>query len=267
MASITGARAWVEVGLPAPKPNGLLDVVSVVDVDDPHLLLGAEYQTDACFGLDVWLSNCQTANAVATKCRTADGGPTKTFRGLDVVTGDPFTLYDGIECGSLADLDDLEARVRASLALKESPGVENYLSSYFATLTPDHEVFAVNIVEAVAGVEEFLEANYGGVGVVLMPRAMAVLAIANDAVYRDGGRLFTAVGTPVALGVGAAYTIYGSGQITVLRGPVMVNRAMEQHYLNDLGDPACAPARVLAERTFVPLIECGVVAARPSPMP
>jgi hypothetical protein len=43
--TITGARQYVEVPAPEPKTGGVLATVRVIDASDPHVLLGAEYQT------------------------------------------------------------------------------------------------------------------------------------------------------------------------------------------------------------------------------
>ena len=258
MASITGARNYVDVPTPAPKVGGVLDVVRVVNSSDRHDLLGAEYQTDACFTLDEWLSNCGNYPDVDCEAGTVAITTSKVFHGLSVVEGDPFSLYTGVECPFPgAGIDVYRPRAEAAFALKESRGVEERLTALFAAWPGSYTVAVSAPADAVAAMEKFLEENYAGQGYIYMTRSMATLAGAAQAIGRNtSGDLVTVVGTPVVLGVGDPSTIFASGQITLLRGPVIINTAAGMN----VGDTCYAP-RTLAERTYVPLIECGVAKA------
>lgn len=256
--SITGARNYVEVPAPDRKIGGALDVVRVVDATDAHSLLGAEYQTDACFSADLWLGNCGNFPTVDCATGVTPAAEVKDFHGLSTVVGDPFTLYTGVECPSPGiPLDSYRARAEGALSLKESRGVEERLTTLLAAWPNAPALGPDRIAEAVASLEGWLEQNYAGRGLILMSRYVATLAGAAQVVAPSlDGRLATVVGTPVVLGVGDNTTLFASGQITLLRGQVIVNAVSEMN----AGD-TCYPARTLAERTYVPLIECGVAKA------
>lgn len=257
MPNIAGASLYVDVPAPERKTGGALDSVRVIDVTG-HALLGAEYLTDACNTLNEWLSNCETVYPPG-----CEGGPaltgTKDFDDLDLVAGEPFALYNGVRCvGPGNQVDALEARAKASLELKESRGVERYLKGLLTGLSGSNTLAASDVVDAVAQLEDWLDDNYGGKGFIEMSRGMAVYAC-NAQIIGAGldGRMATCGGTPVILGIGDDTTLFASGQITLLRGPIGVYSVPEMN----LADGTCAPARTLAERAYVPLIECAAAKA------
>lgn len=263
MPNIVGARSYVEVPAPEPKTGGALDTIRVIDVTG-HALLGAEYLTDACTTLNEWLSNC--AAEYPPGC---EGGPlptvTKDFDNLDLVQGNPFALYNGIRCeGPGQAVNALEARAKASLELKESRGVEKFLTGLLDGLSGSAVHAATSIVDAVAYLEDWLDDNYGGKGYIEMSRHTAVLAC-NAQIIGPGldGRMSTCGGTPVILGIGDKTKLFASGQITLLRGPISVFSVGEMN----LADGSCAPARTLAERSYVPLVECAATKATLTPAP
>ena len=249
MPNITGARRYVEVPAPAPKVGGLFPVARVIDSTDPHDLLGAEYQTDACTAAEHWSAgNCgygypETAcnpnpNPVATL---------KDFHGLSLVTGDPFTVYDGIDCNLVGAPDDhYLSRVEASLRLKEQVAVEKHIGALLAATTSTASTDG--IVDAIAMAEQWLDQNYAGLGVIHMSRYLAVAACAVQIIAPGiDGTLSTCQGTPIANGAGYAAltsTIIASGQVTLLRGPVEARVAPGM-----VNGTACEPPRALAERT------------------
>jgi len=139
MPNIAGAQVYIDVPAPERKTGGVIDSVRVIDVTG-HALLGAEYLTDACNTLNEWLSNCETVYPPGCA-----GGPeptnTKDFDNLDLVSGAPFALYNGLRCeGPGQQVDALEARAKASLELKESHGVENYLTGLLIGLSGSYGV-------------------------------------------------------------------------------------------------------------------------------
>jgi hypothetical protein len=260
MPNITGARRYVEVPAPAPKVGGLYAVARVIDSSDPHELLGAEYQTDACTAAEHWSAGNCGYGYPATPCNpTPNPAATlKSFHQLTVVTGDPFTVYDGIDCNLLGGpTDHYESRVRDALALKEQKAVEKHLSGLLAAL----DATATNdtsIAGVIALAEGWLADNYEGQGLLHMSRTTAALAYAAQALVANlDGTLMTPQGTPVANGAGYQTVltkgmVIASGQVTIIRGPVDVRTAPGQNV-----GALCEPPRALAERTFVPLIECG----------
>lgn len=260
MPNIAGARMYVDLPTPERKTGGVLDAVHVIDVTG-HALLGAEAQTDACNTLNEWLSNCSTIYPPGCE----GGAPVvdvKDFDNLDLVSGDPFALYNGVRCLKPAQrVDEYEARAKASLELKESRGVERYLTLLFdglAEAESEPVYAATDVVDAVAHLEQYLDDNYGGKGFIEMSRHTAVYACAAQIIGAGlDGRMATCGGTPVILGIGDETTMFATGQIVLLRGPISVYSAGEMV----LADGSCAPARTLAERSYVPLIECAITKA------
>jgi hypothetical protein len=260
MPNITGARSYVEVPAPAPKVGGLYAVARVIDSADPHDLLGAEYETDACTPAQHWSAGNCGYGYPATPCNPTPNpaATNKTFHGTTLVTGDPFTVYDGIDCNLMgAPADHYEGRVRDGLALKEPKQVEAHVAGLLLALDATSTA-ATSIADAVAQAEGWLAANYEGQGVIHMSRVTAALACAADVVAVGiDGTLATCQGTPIANGAGygsvlAVGAVIASGQVTIIRGPVDVRSTPGQNV-----GAACEPPRALAERTFVPLIECG----------
>jgi hypothetical protein len=257
MPNITGARRYVEVPAPEPRRGGLFPVARVIDSTDPHDLLGAEYQTDACSPASLWDGNCGTGFPT-TPCNPTGDPQVKDFHGLSLVVGDPITVYDGIDCEWVgAPADHYESRVRAGLALKEQKAIEKHIETLIAAMATDITTGApVSPGEAIGLLEEWLSENYEGAGLIHMSRKSATWACGGDWVGVGlDGTLSTCQGTPVANGAGYSPTddyIAATGQITLLRGPVMVNSVPGMNV-----GVECVPPRVVAERTYVPLIECG----------
>jgi hypothetical protein len=250
------ARAYVELPAPQPKIGGLYSVATVVDVDDPHILMGAHAQTDACEPAKEWEHKCPIE--FPGQCSIADdpNRQKKVGHGFDTIEGDPFTVYDMIEC---RDKADYTAEVRASLALKEQKAVERHVMHVLNHLSEPDALSPTSIVEAIAVAEDYLARNYEGLGLIHLTPGTAVAAVAAEAVFVGlNGGLATALGTPVVAGAG--YTsakpseVFASGQIVLYRGPVIA-----QNVPGTQNGAECAPPRALAERTFVPLVECGVV--------
>ncbi len=257
MPNITGARQYVEVPAPAPRRGGLFAVANVIDVDEPHVFLGAEYETDACTPAGLWNGNCGTGFP-ATPCNP-DGSPmVKDFHGTSLVVGDPFTVYDGIDCELPgAPADHYESRVRAGLALKEQKAVERWVETLIVDMAVDLAPGNGALPgEAIGLLEGWLAENYEGAGLIHMSRVAAVWGCHHQVIGAGlDGTLATCQGTPVANGAGyvdADNYAAATGQITLLRGPVMVRSAPSMNVGLE-----CVPPRVIAERTYVPLIECG----------
>lgn len=245
---IVGARAYVDVAAPQKRAAGILESATVVDVSDPHALLGAEYQTNLCGLAGLWSDNCDMS--------PAEG---KTFGGVTVVEGDPITVYDAVECGPVGTpYAEFEQMARDGLAFKEGYAVEASLREWF--LAEGDSVTTGTPVAAVAGLEAWLGENYSAQGLIHMGPTTGVRARSQHAVLGEGAEAHTAMGTPVVLGYGyqaagaSSFSAFASGRITLLRGPVMVNTVPIS--FDGTGD-ALNAMRVVAERTYVPLVECG----------
>lgn len=251
--SVNMARAYVDLPAPQHKIGGLFSVASVIDVTDPHILLGAQAQTDACEPAGEWEHKCPIE--YPGSCGVADSATRqkKATHGFSLVTGDPFTVYDSIDC---KDKADYSAEVRAGLALKEQKAVEKHVAELLSTFPKKAD--AASIAAGIGEAEAWLAENYEGLGIIHLSPYLAVMAAAAEVVAPGlDGSMATVLGTPVAVGAGYSSTatrkdIYASGQMLLYRGPV------HEHTVPGMQNgTVCAPPRALAERTYVPLIECG----------
>lgn len=244
---ISGARNYVSVPAVEVALGGVLRVARVIEVSDPHDLLGAEYETDACAEANVWDEFC-TDNPVGTKL--FDEGP-------DLVEGDPFAVYAGVSC-QLAHLDVSKARAERRLAYGESRLVDAHICDWLATNSVDvGTTTAAKIEDAIGMLENYAATVYGGAPTLLVPRRLVPLACRQGLIVTGfDGALTTCQGSRIAnVACGDAdgpWTVYATGQITLLRGAVVSFATSQQ----PVSTTVTNPARALAERLYVPLIEC-----------
>jgi hypothetical protein len=253
--AVNMARTYVEFPAPKPKVGGLYPVATVIDVDDLHILMGVQAETRACEPAREWEHKCPIE--FPGGCAHVDD-PNRQKKVADAffsMYGDPFTIYDMIDC---KDKADYTAEVTASLALKEQTAVEHHVVHVLDHLSIPGDKVPTDIVEAIALAEEAIALNYAGQGLIHMNPVTATVAVAAQVVFPSiDGNLATAFGTPVVAGAG--YTrlkngeVLTSGQVVLYRGPVIT-----QNVPGMQNGAECAPPRSLAERTFVPLAECAV---------
>lgn len=259
---LTGARARVNVPAPPVATGGFLAASHVIDVGEgAHELMGAEYLTDACNVSWGWGGNWCVA-PIAAQCDdpgVAPANPKSFLSASAVVEGDPFVVYAGSSC----DIDSLEGRLRSATAAfnyGERRSVDDAVTAWLGTVDTDMESGSAPIACVIGQMEQWLAQNYGGVGLLALPIVAAVPAVGDGVIYPDanGSGLITALGTPVvayvppdtqALPVGFAL-----GQLTLIRGPL---RSISVPPMSR-SDGTCEPARALAERVYVPLVECAV---------
>lgn len=124
----------------------------------------------------------------------------------------PFTVYGHFTCSPMgytfASAQDLatahlmnreEQRVEQAFwtcDLGNIPGLACSMPTDVTVGAPD------DLKIGLGSLEQFIATNYGNLGVIHMTRATALAAISEDLVTSTGGRLFTALGTPVAAGGG-----------------------------------------------------------------
>jgi hypothetical protein len=257
---IVGARNRVDVPAPAVAVGGLLAAARVVDVTDPHDLMGAEYESDACAEPHVWERWCIPSNV---DCTPAPEQLKEFDQEMLLVEGDPFALYAGIDC-DLAPSATMSARARKRFDYTERAGVDTIVYGRLEALA-GADVANLGgpfpLPQAIGIAEAYAASVYGGVPTLVVPVELVPCACDNGVVtYGMDGRLVTCQGSLVANVVTggtltpppASATVYVTGQITLLRGPVMTLNAPPGYDCN--GDPT--PPRALAERLYVPLIEC-----------
>lgn len=139
----------------------------------------------------------------------------------------PFSVHGYFECGLATNtVEGANALAEAHLRANEQTAVEKTFwegdQGNFPNLAtggdPNEELgegeesadpydAPVNLgtfgpVEIIAELEDFIAANYGSVGVIHMPRAIATRLIALEVLHTRQGRLYTALDTPVVAGAG-----------------------------------------------------------------
>lgn len=239
-ANITGARAYVDVGTAQPRKRSVLDAANVISVTDPHVLLGAEYESILCGDVGTITTNCGTpAN--------------KTPSPIVNVTGDPFALYNLIECAPFGHTpDEMLTMAETGLAYKEPVGVEAQVGLLLTTAAASAGTPTTN-AGAVGLLDQWLLDNWNGQGLILASGTAASVMLGAHALTYENGVLYTAGGTEVVVGAfGANNVAYAVGRLTLLKGPVF--SAMVPMNLST-GNPTNL-TRALAERSWVPLIEC-----------
>ena len=244
MPNPVGARGYWEPG-PAPAPQrGLFSVIEVVDNVDPHLLMGAEYMTNRCTAGCVWLHMCEPPQ-----------GELKQFMTLNMVWGDPFTVYDALECFPVGvTAAEQASRLQGTFDVKAEAVAEAQLQNLIQS-SGYSVIDSSTLVDMVADLEEELAANYAGQGLLHFDRHTALVA-ASRHILKDPEDVDlparTINGTPAVLGRGyeqspGNYWAGATGRVTLLRGPLVITDAPP------LGDNR---QRVLAEQVMVLLVEC-----------
>jgi hypothetical protein len=237
-------------------PYGIFTVVNDRPVDDPHLLLGVEYQP-LCGGAGTTFDYCVT------------GGPGPGFsvtasRTLRAAT--PFTVFAETQCSPVGDnwdranddarnilLTTEQYQVERALWTGEVAGLSNQMYPHLAAAAPVTQTLVTNGLQvtlqtqavivsggpmsaatAIGLLEGALGACYDGQGVLHVPESV-VPALANlNMIYRQGKNLMTHNGNLVVAGAG--YTgsspsgvsappgstwMYATGQMFMYRGDII----------------------------------------------
>lgn len=276
-----GMQRRVEAIQGRPLPYGILGgCTTVIDVDDPHELLGVEWMALGCCPVrdTDW---CPPEESPGDESPGLAPG-VKEFCRPEHEEAAPVTVYAGIECSTFGlSYEEAVTHVRAALELGEQQAVESAFWRYqlaprAVDLTPPEG--AVPLAQGVAVLEGCLAESYGGVGALHVPAGAAALLGCCNITYRDGGSLSTLAGNCVIIGSGYSAAnsgpdgapappgeawLYISGPVVVRRGPIDIipdrPGASIDRRVND--------RRVLAERTYVPATTCTVCAIRVSTCP
>lgn len=255
---------YVEAIPGTPLPFGLLSAATVLEPTDPHELNGVEWQPLSC------------ADAHNTDWCSDDPefDYTKIFDRGETLYAPPVTVYYGRDCTTIGETaEEAETRARAGLAIGEARALEawlweNTLTSEAVDLTP--AAGAVELAVGIGILEGALAASYGGVGVLHSPANASAPMACNSQMYLSGGRMLTWLGNIVSLGAGYTNTAIGSsgdpdpaetGEAwLMISGPVIIRRdgVNVPGDLNDGVDITLNDRFVLAERTSVVGVECGV---------
>lgn len=227
-------RTYWEPGVPEQPKRGLFEVAEVIDVPDPHLMLGIEYMTNRCTAGSVWLDMCRSTGS-------------KTFKGLTLVKGAGFTVYDALECEIGESQEQLGTRIAESLQVKAEAVAEAQLQKL---LTAAAATASTSLADSVGVLEKFLADGYAGLGLLHMDRYTAVRAGSQSLI--DFGTGATITGTPVVMGRGytrgaSKFFAAASGRVVVLRSRPITSTAPIH---------ATGPGRVLVEQQMVIAVEC-----------
>ncbi|MFJ5037949.1 cupin [Streptomyces parvulus] len=261
-------RRYVEAVPGSPLPHGLLGgCADIVDVTDPHELLGTEWRPLSC------------SEAHDTTWCPPEGEPEvppKTFDRPGVCSAAPVTIYAGSECSTMGwTYEEAQRHARETLRMGEQRALEEWflnevLCPTAEDLTPD--AGAISIAQGVAALETWLGTEYGGAGVLHMPVGVGALLGCCNVVHLDGGAPRTLVGNCVVLGAGYAVNV-GPPDCTVAdpgeawlyaTSPIRIRREAAD-VVPDTDAASVATRtndrRVLAERTFVVEVACCRAAA------
>jgi hypothetical protein len=240
---------------PAPvAPSGsIMDVARVVPASDLWQTLSGVYPS----------YNAGPIRVIQGLC--TDTPAAKTLDTPVWSNGYPFSVYKAVGCKSIG-FDNNPADGTAAFAALEARGVEQALGTILlavpATVVPG--LTTANIVCAFAALAQYAAQNYAGQPTYLMARSVAVRLLAARVLVREGGKLVTPFGDPVAASGGWD----GSGNIGATPGPWML--ALGQLTLLQL-PPAQQTALnttdnqvvTLVERMYAAIVDANFVAAAP----
>lgn len=248
-----GAESAVVFG-----PNPSFTVDGITDGDHTIALSIA--------GGDTWTSGTFTWPLTVGLPNVLELGEKESIQ-IDVVSGLPFAVYRKTECKDLHG-DDTGWATR-SLQMGESHAVERgVMQAILAqpTTALPNGTTAVSLVNGIAILEGYAADVYGGVPTIHMPRSVATRALAADALVpgldwsittKQGALVANGGGYSINLGptgevapAGQAW-LYVTGQVTLLRSPIESHRVLDTTNNNQV---------VLAERTYVPAVDCFVAA-------
>ena len=240
-------RVTVPAPVRQPHRHGLFSVASIVDVTDPHELLGVQWEPLPCERPGLWIDDCAPSTGDGEGGEDDEGGEgpdtgEKVFAAPpDDGTADPITVYGSWHCQKLGHtLDEIRNRARAHLTGGEQQAVEYALwtgaggnQPYFADPTTVDLGEATCAAQLLAILYEHADTAFTGEPVLHMPRP--VVPWLADHVTRESGRLVTTQGVPIAAGAGyteantgpggtpapdGSYWIYATGPLMVRRGPI-----------------------------------------------
>lgn len=253
-------------------PHGILSgCTTVIDVTDPHELLGTDWQDGSCADAHPW-----------TWCETPppDPAPEKEFARPQTCSAAPVTIYAGVQCNPVGrTYAEAVRHAREALRMGEQRALEQWVQSELLCplasvpgndLTPASG--AVSVAQGVAALEGWLGENYGGIGVLHVPAGAAALLGCCQVVHLDGGSARTLMGNCVVLGSGYSINVgppdclpaeageawlYATGPVRVRREGVFTVPTRDAESVRVTTNDRF----VLAERTFVVELACCQAAA------
>lgn len=262
----------VETTPATPYRHGAMTAFTVIEPSDDHERNGIFYSSPFCAGVNEFLDN---------GCANLGDEPSlKTPTDVDVddvVRGCPFTLYSYLSCRRTT-LEQMLSDARLALDIGEQRGVERAVwekvlrttNSIIVNTIPD-AAGALGITAGLAALESRMADCYGGQATIHANRGIANYAAEARQLEKQGSAaLLTPLGSRWAFYAGnddtlgpdgsttpAGHTwIYATSQVTLRRFPVEVPTDLDHVlWVNETGGRTNQPV-VIAERTYVPSIEC-----------
>lgn len=190
----------------------------------------------------------------ATTGRQGGRIPDKVGGGVGIIDGigAPFAQYAGVKCylGGDNDGPSFAEQASALLGQGEDRMIEAKLwawaSGASTTLTA-----ADSLTAAIAALEEHADATYVGLPVIILSRSAATLAAAEDALVREGGKLYTPNGVPVL--ATSAVGDDGQDSVAVIGQPAVYASEARSYTGPQL---ALNQALGLAERVYAVGVDC-----------
>lgn len=258
--------AAVTVPAPVRQPHrhGLFSVASIVDVTDPHELLGVQWEPLPCEPPGLWIDPCGPDNG------GEDGGEEDLEKGFaatpEPVEATPITVYGSFHCKKLGyTAAEVTDRARAHLTAGEQQAVEYAVwtgasgnSPYLADPDTIDLGEATCPAQLIATLLAYADTAFVGEPVLHMPRP--VVPWLADHLTRESGRLVTTQGVPVAAGAGYTEANTGPGGAPApdgawwvyVTGPVQIRRGSIHSTPPERGfNPRTNDVTALAERQFV----------------
>ncbi len=244
-----------ELAIDAPAATrargGLLSVVTPQNGDPFGLYHGIKYETALC-----------------GPNRHYVPGEDKVFDKRGLITGEPFTVYRGIDA-ALLFRSDSERLLQEAYIAGESFGVEEGVQATILNgddtvdLTPTPGTPVTSMKHAIGLLEQYAAEAYGGLPIIHGNR-FATALIPELQIDRNNWTMYSGNGTPIANGGGyrtegpgavaideGTAWLYISGALNIWRGTPIVAQAPN---LKDNRD------YVLMENTYVATAECFVAA-------
>jgi hypothetical protein len=199
MAPLLMPAVLTEAPARLPLPGGVFSVISF-RTGDHWSTGGMEWESETCDPVDIiGAPDCDTAPGLPKNLLTNGGGSGEAS---------PFSVYGHYQCSPIGNsLEWAQAKARNHLLNREEQGVESVLWNGGATpwLDPaaatdlgtasDEEV-------ALALLEQYSALMFGSLAVIHMSRFSASILASKNDIKMVGGRLYTALGTPVVAGSG-----------------------------------------------------------------
>lgn len=259
--------ANVDRAVVKPWKYGLYSVATVIDDTNDHERNGIVYKSPPCTAdVQPWVDACSEGDVTPKNPTDLD---------IDsVIRGCPLHLYAALDC-KVPTLEAMFEEVQLVFDLGEQRALESTVWDNVlavAAATPLNGVGGeFTVTGGIAALESAMAATYGGQATIHADRGVAPFAADHHQLVLVGEHYETKLGSPIAFYGGSPNTspagviapagyawMYATSDITIRRFPVTILPETIDQFLQ-WGNLTNVPY-VLAERTYVPSIECPLYA-------